>query len=240
MKRWLLFDIDGTLARSGQRLETEMVERLQQLVKLEGYELVAVGGGVYTKIGWQLGDALSSFSFVFSECGCVLHDRHGVLLSTRSLKTHPLYPMIDRLIKKALHFLSTVDYELTGHLIDRRSGLVYISLIGMTADEEERRYFLALDHEHHYITRLLDELITECPPGIDIVKGGSVGIAIYPTEWDKEQVLEFFPDMSDEIHYVGDRHQPGGNDHRILHHPRVHGHPTDSPQQTLKLLRDNF
>jgi hypothetical protein len=163
-----------------------------------------------------------------------------VLVSTRSIKRHPLYPVIDRLVKKALHFLSTVDYELTGHLIDRRSGLVYISLIGMTADEEERQYFLALDRQYDYITRLLQELTSDCPSGIDIVKGGSVGIALYPSEWDKEQVLEFFPDMSDEIHYVGDRHQPGGNDHRILHHPRVHGHPTDSPQQTLKLLRDNF
>jgi phosphomannomutase len=235
MTRWLLFDIDGTLARSGQRLETEMVERLQQLVT-SGYELVAVGGGVYTKIGWQLGEALSSFSFVFSECGCVLHDRHAVLLSMRSLKTHPLYPTIDRLVKKALYFLSTVDYELTGHLVDRRSGLVYISLIGMTADEEERRHFIELDRECNYITRLLHELTSDCPSGIDIVKGGSVGIAIYPTEWDKEQVLDFFPDTSDEIHYFGDRYQLGGNDYRILHHPRVVGHPTDSPTETLQLL----
>jgi phosphomannomutase len=234
-KTILLFDVDGTLAYSGCSLDESMIEALKRLVA-RGYELGIVGGGTYEKIHHQLGSVQKYFEHIFSECGCVHHDRSGALLSRRDLRQHPLYPAVDILLKKALAFLSTVDYPLTGHLIDRRSGIVYLSLIGMSASEEERQMFLQSNAKHHYIDRLITLLQSHCPPGLDVVRGGSVGIAIYPTEWDKVQVLDFYAASDAEIHYFGDKYKIGGNDYRLLHHPRVIGHPVDSSNHTLDFL----
>jgi len=234
-KTILLFDVDGTLAHSGCALDGPMIEALERLVA-RGYELGIVGGGTYEKIHHQLAAARPLFTDFFSECGCVHHDRNGILLSRRELRLHPLYPAVDVLIKKALAFLSAVDYPLTGHLVDRRSGIVYLSLIGMSASEEERQMFLQEDRQHHYIHRLLNLLQSHSPEGLDVVRGGSVGIAIYPTEWDKEQVLDFYAASDAEIHYFGDKYNIGGNDYRLLHHPRVIGHPVDSINDTLDFL----
>jgi len=235
----LLFDLDGTLVLSGRSLETPMIQTLESLASK--YQLGIVGGGAYEKIRLQLGEALSLFRYIFSECGCVIHDCHGTLLARHQLSSHPLYPEVGILIKKALAFLATVDYPLTGHFIDRRSGIIYISLIGMSATEEERHMFLSLNEQHHYISRLLTILQKDCPIGLDVVRGGSVGIAIYPTEWDKIQVLDFLSSHDDdsknhEIHFFGDKYTLGGNDYRLITHPSVHGHPTDHPSMTLSLL----
>lgn len=235
MSSLFLFDVDGTLARSGRRLKEDMIAALQGL-RARGHRLGVVGGGTHEKIRSQLGPARSLMTDIFSECGCVHHDADGVLISRRDLRWHTLYPAVDMLIKKALAFLSMVDYPLAGHLIDRRSGIVYVSLIGMSANEEERQMFLQLDAQHHYIDRLLTLLQDQSPQGLDVVRGGSVGITIYPTEWDKEQVLAFYPENTMKIHYFGDKYEAGGNDYRLLHHPRILGHAVDSPDHTLNIL----
>jgi len=83
----------------------------------------------------------------------------------------------------------------------------------------------------------------ECIDKIDVVQGGSVGIAIYPSEYDKIQVLDYFEKNNykyDEISYFGDKYNLGGNDYKLLHHPRVTGYKTDSPEMTNQLLVDNF
>ena len=43
--------------------------------------------------------------------------------------------------------------------------------------------------------------------------GGETGIDIYPASLDKSQVTEYFPNT--DIHFFGDRCEPGGNDHSL-------------------------
>jgi hypothetical protein len=81
--------------------------------------------------------------------------------------------------------LSQVDYTLTGNFVDLRSGIIYISLIGMTATHEERAVFIELDRQHNYRKELIATLkATAQEIGIldDVVisEGGMVGIGLYP------------------------------------------------------------
>lgn len=162
---------------------------------------------------------------------------------TKNLREHALYPKINILVKTALEFLSRVDYMITGNFIDLRNGIIYISLVGMSATEEEREAYINLDEEHNYRSRLIDVLIgkarsLEIDTGIQICEGGHVGIAIYPIEYDKEQVMKVLLDKDYvEIHYFGDKYQPNGNDHRLINNPNVIGHPVDSIDDTIEILK---
>ena len=77
------------------------------------------------------------FDHYFSECGCVYYKNttNNKLklekIYEKNIRHHKHYPSIDKLIKQSLDFLSKVEYTLTGNFIDLRTGIIYISLIGI-------------------------------------------------------------------------------------------------------------
>jgi len=241
MKKILLFDLDGTLAESGNKMDNEMTNILQ-LVKNKGYEIGIVGGGKFDKIVYQI-DSGVTFDHIFSECGSVYYKWDGNKheeIYRKNLREHQTYNDINLLIKEALLFLSKVDYTLTGTFIDRREGLIYLSLIGMQANNDERKYFMDLDKKFKYRKNLLEILNNKAKElgvfeKLDIREGGSVGIAIYPKEWNKTQVLDVLDDYKN-IHYFGDKYEEGGNDYELIIHSRVTGKPVDSVEDTKKFL----
>jgi phosphomannomutase len=235
----ILFDIDGTIAESSHKIDDEMKEIIDEISKK--YILGVVGGGKYDKIKSQLDDRFEKFEHIFAECGCVYY-RNSTNIYTKNLRQHETYKYINFLIKEALLFLSSVDYMLSGHFIDLRNGIVYISLIGMDATQEEREYFMNLDKQKNYRKKLLDGLKeSSCSLGVDdkldILEGGCVGIGIYPKEYDKIQVLEYLKEYK-KIYYFGDKYQEGGNDYQIINHKSVIGYGVDSVNMTKKFLRD--
>lgn len=244
----LLFDVDGTIAESGQMIELSMKDTMRSLIN-KGYHLGIVGGGKLDKILQQLGEN-NQIHHYFSECGCVYYrnqslDNNQSLehVYTKNIRDHELYPSINLLVKKALYFLSQVEYTITGNFIDLRNGIIYISLIGMSANVAERQYFIELDKQHEYRKKLLDILQTAADEmnilsKLNIYEGGSVGIAIYPKEYDKVQVLEYLQDKYKTIHYFGDKYRETGNDHHLINHPDVVGHCVDSPNDTFNILHN--
>jgi phosphomannomutase len=248
MNKILLFDIDGTLVESGQSIGKEMALILNSL-KEKGYPLGVVGGGKLEKILQQFGKEIY-FSHYFSECGSLYHINklsNGLLpieIYKKDIRNHKLYNEINILIKCSLNYLSNVSYTITGHFIDLRSGLVYVSLIGLSANLDERIYFLNLDKKYNIRKELLQLLYNKAKElniyeEISITEGGSVGIAIYPKEFDKIQVLDTITkeDYS-EIHYFGDKYEKDGNDYNIINDERVIGHRVDNPNDTIKILKD--
>jgi len=241
MRRILLFDIDGTIAESSKSVGPEMKTAIRKKV-VEGWDVGIVGGGKLDKALSQLGDL--EMNHYMTECGCVYHrgrERELELIHIRSIREHPLYTKINVLIKKALYYLSQVDYTLTGNFVDLRSGIIYISLIGMTATHEERSVFIELDRQHNYRKELIATLKATAQEigildGVVISEGGMVGIGLYPKEFDKVQVVECIQDAYDEIHYFGDKYETDGNDYHLLHHESVIGHKVDSVEDTLREL----
>lgn len=232
-------DIDGTIAESGQSVSVISRSVLNELLrKNDSYELGIVGGGKYEKIINQLEDL--SMTHIFSENGCVYH-KNGKEQFRKNIRSHPLYSHMNILVKLALAFLANVDYLLTGQLIDLRSGIIYISLIGTQANLEERAYFIALDKQFKYREKLLKILKDKTTSlgiadRIDVLLGGSVGIGIHPHEWDKVQVLDHIDSNYESIHYFGDKYEPDGNDYRLLNDSRVIGHKVNSVKETVEIL----
>lgn len=243
MKPLLLFDVDGTIADSGKTIDLDILNTLTELTK--NYDLGIVGGGKYEKIIEQASNT-TIFTHLFAECGCVYYKLNSnlsnyQLVYKKNIRVHLLYKQINQLIKVALGFLSKVDYDLTGHFIDLRNGIIYISLIGMVANDEERKYFIEFDKKQNIRKTLIDLLVQKAIElkinnQVKILEGGSVGIGIYPVEYGKSQVLDSLTDYTN-ISYFGDKYTPDGNDYELITHPEIKGYPVDSLSDTLNILK---
>lgn len=243
-KQLFLFDVDGTIADSGKRISAEIVALFNLMPS--DIEIGIVGGGMFDKIANQVRHH-PRISRVFSECGCVYHRRqkNGLMeeMYRKDVREHADYGAIQSIIKTALRFLSEVSYPLAGHMIDVRSGIVYISLVGLSASDAERVAYFTVDHRHGIRRALLkilgDKLAEEgLLKRISVVEGGSVGIAVYPSEYDKVQVLNSLSIGSyKKIVYFGDKYDKNGNDFALLSHPSIVGVKVDSPRDTLHKLR---
>ena len=252
MKNLFLFDVDGTIADSSQKIIDEMAIVLNGLKK-ENVEIGIVGGGKLDKILDQM-DNKVVFNHYFSECGTIYHYNCSNIkneielkeIYKKNIRYHHTYIKINILVKHCLNFLSNVDYILSGHFVDLRSGIIYISLIGLTATLEERAYFMNLNKLNNYRSKLIQSLKNlsinlKISNKVDIVEGGSVGIAIYQSEYDKIQVLDCFSELEyDKIYYFGDKYELNGNDYKLLNDKRVIGVKVDNFQDTIKYIVSNF
>lgn len=241
MKNLFLFDLDGTLCIPSYTIEDKMIENLK-LLKEQDVEIGIVGGGGFSKIITQIDNRII-FDHVFCECGSVYYKYNYntetyELIYINKLLYHTEWSNINILIKKSLEFLSKVDYILSGNFIDRRNGLVYISLIGNSAIKEERDNFIELDKIHNYRENLMEILQnSNKSDNIEIVYGGLVGIAIYPKEWNKVQVLKKIEiNTYNKIYYFGDKYLENGNDYLLINHKDVCGIKVDSPDDTMDYL----
>lgn len=248
-KSIFLFDVDGTLVESGQKISQQHANILNKLKENPKNEIGIVGGGDIKKIICQMDNKIY-FNHYFSECGCVYHtldekENKNNLEEKykKNIRNHNLYLKINILIKKALEFLSRVDYTLTGNFIDLRCGIIYISLIGMSATNEEREYFKTIDKKEKIREQLLEILLKEAEKinvldKVSILEGGSVGISIYPIEYDKIQVLETIKkEHYDNIYYFGDKYLSSGNDYHLINHKDTIGYKINNIENTYEILQ---
>jgi phosphomannomutase len=68
--------------------------------------------------------------------------------------------------------------------------------------------------------------------------GGQISFDVFPKGWDKTYCLQHLEkDKFEEIHFFGDKTDPGGNDHQIFTDPRTIGHKVTSPADTMRQLQ---
>ena len=164
----------------------------------------------------------------------------------KDIRRHILYDKINILIKECLSYFSKVQYTLTGHFIDLRCGIIYISCIGMQATEEQGNYFKSLNNNDIIRKELLDILHNKIQElniknEISVTYGGTVGIAIYPREYDKIQILQTLThDKYNKIIYFGDKYEIDGNDHLLIQSDKVIGHKIDNVSDTYRILKEQY
>jgi phosphomannomutase len=241
-----VFDIDGTLAESGKLIDLQILQLLNKLKTKFGCELGLCGGGKFEKACTQALDT-NLFDHIFAECGCDYRKYNPEIneykvVCEQNIRSHRLFKEINVLIKYCLKFISEMDYNLGGHMIDIRKGIVYVSLIGMTATDKEREEFIALDQANGYRNQLVSQLnrlitVLGCDNQIQVMIGGQVGITLMPIAHDKVQILNHLdPSVYKQIKYFGDKYELGGNDHTIMKNSRVQAYRVSSPEETKKLI----
>ena len=116
----------------------------------------------------------------------------------------------------------------------------------MNATDLERKYFINLEKKFNYREMLLlllknKALELDILDKVHIVLGGSVGIAIYPSEFDKQQIMNHIKKEDyDSIHYFGDKYEDNGNDYLLLNHRDIIGHKVNNCLDTYNKLESIF
>ena len=247
----IIFDVDGTLVESSYKMDQKHANIINQLKK--HYEIGICGGGTLEKILEQM-DKKVYFDHYFTECGCVYHknsakNKNHLKLEhvyTKNIRNHKLYQYINELVKSALKFIGNVDYLLSGHFIDLRNGIIYISCIGMQATYEERQMFIEKDKIEFIREKLINKLKENAKSlnildEVSIKLGGSVGIALYPNEYDKKQILKTIHEFDyKNIIYFGDKYDREGNDYYLINAPQVKGHKVDNIEQSYEILEKYY
>lgn len=249
MNNIIIFDIDGTLAESSCQINQKHALILNELKKK--YEIGICGGGTLEKALNQMNN-LIYFDHYFTECGCVYHknnsrtDIHLEEIYKKNIRDHELYKNINILIKIFLKYLSECDYELSGHFIDLRNGIVYLSCVGMQATLNERDIFKKRDKESNIRNEILNILRKKAidlriQDKISINLGGSVGIGVYPIEYDKIQILNtILPKKYNKIIYFGDKYDQDGNDYNIINDKNVIGYKINNIEDTFSIIKNKL
>lgn len=243
IKKLVLFDVDGTLTPARQEASSEITIFLVELRKRLTTGIV--GGSDLVKQQEQIGDnAVHDVDYNFSENGLVAYKK-GELIGKQSFAKHIGEDNIKRLVNFILHYIADLDIPIKrGTFIEFRNGMLNVSPIGRNCSKEERNQFEEYDlkPENDVRKKMVAVLQKEFSDlNLTYSIGGQISFDVFPQGWDKTYCLNYIKDGEfDEIHFFGDKTFQGGNDYEIFTHPRVIGHTTTGPEDTIKQCKELF
>lgn len=205
-----IFDVDGTLTPSRQLINPKFKEFFTQFCIDNDVYLVT--GSDYAKTQEQLGDYLLRWPIFVYNCSGNEVWAKGNLVKQKSW-TAPA-----ELITILEGWLQSSSFPLrTGQHIETRSGTINFSILGRGATLAERKMYVEWDtanRERETIAYVINSEFSDITASI----GGETGLDIYPTGWDKSQILQDFNLREDNLYFFGDKTMPGGNDYPLAKH----------------------
>lgn len=241
VKKLVLFDVDGTLSKPRAEATEEMKHFLQTLKKKVVVGIV--GGSDLVKQQEQMGaNVVNEVNYSFSENGLVAY-KDGALVGKKAINDHLGEANIKRIINFSLKYISELDIPIKrGTFIEYRAGMLNVSPIGRNCSRDERNAYELFDLEHNIRKNFIIALQKELSD-LDLVYsiGGQISFDVFPKGWDKTFCLNYIGESEyEEIHFFGDKTFPGGNDYEIFTHPRVIGHTTTGPADTIAQCKALF
>ena len=204
--RKYIFDVDGTLTPSRKKIEHEFWAPF--LIFCRHNHVSLVTGSDRQKTLEQLGlDICYTVKRVYNCSGCDVYE-----------KDKNVYRDTWKPSDEVRQFLQDeLDYSQfrirTDPHIEERPGCINFSILGRGANWTEREVYKEWDkdeHEREMIARRFNERF----PDLYATVGGQTGLDIAPLGRDKSQILRDFS-KDDDIHFLGDRIEKGGNDHTL-------------------------
>ncbi|KAK7031384.1 eukaryotic phosphomannomutase [Favolaschia claudopus] len=243
-KKLVLFDVDETLTLARQAASPEMIQTLSALKRK--FAIGVVSGSNLVKISEQLSvngrNVIEDFDYVFCENGLVAY-KQGKLLESQSFIKSVGEDRYKPFVNFILHYIADLDVPIKrGTFVEFRNGMVNVSPLGRNATIAERNEFEAFDKKHNIRVNFIKAIKEKFPDyGLTYSIGGKISFDIFPHGWDKTYSLRHVEDEQfEEIHFVGDKTQPGGNDYEIFSDSRTIGHSVDGPTETIRLLNETF
>ncbi|XP_034935465.1 phosphomannomutase 2 [Chelonus insularis] len=234
-----LFDVDGTLTKPRQKIETSIEQSLFELAKKEKFDIGVVGGSDLDKLKEQLGgnDIFKKYKYVFAENGLIAY-KNGKQLPSESIQQFIGEDALQDLIDFCLKYISELKLPFKrGTFIEFRTGMINVSPVGRNCSQKERIQFYEYDKEHQIREKFILALKKKFPDlALTYSIGGQISFDIFPFGWDKTYCLRHI-DEYDEIHFFGDKTRKGGNDYEIYESDLTVGHRVDSPEDTIKQVK---
>jgi len=214
-----VFDVDGTLTPSRGKMDYQFKAFFNTFCLVNDVYLVT--GSDKEKTIEQIGETYNLAKVVYN---CSGNDVYSSGVNIRSKEWTAPKELMDLMYG----WLQASSFPLrTGNHIEERPGCVNFSIVGRNATLSERKLYIKHDLENKERESIAYQINLEFPE-ITAKVGGETGIDIYPTGWDKGQILYDFNDF-DRVIFFGDKMEQDGNDYPLaskLKHPSKAIHVT--------------
>ena len=251
MLKLIAFDLDDTLAPSKTPMDDDMVAGLSDL--LEVIDVCIISGGTYEQFTTQViarlpvGPSLSRLHLM-PTCGTQYYRMRGD--EWTQVYSEPLSDEERRAASDALRDVArslglwAPDAEVFGERIEDRGSQITFSALGQQAPVDLKH---AWDPDGAK-RLLLRERVQDLLPDLEVRAGGSTSIDITRRGIDKAygmgMLMKSLDLAADEVHFIGDRLEPGGNDFPVRSLD-ISVHQVAGPDETLRHLdelknADNF
>ena len=227
-----IFDVDGTLTPSRQRIDKEFAVWFSKFCDTHAVYLVT--GSDRPKTIEQVGEYIyHQCKRVYNCSGNDVWERDVNVRTSDWALPNDVRMWLTEMLQNSIFALRT------GLHFENRSGMCNFSVVGRNATLGERKYYYKWDCEHLEREKIAIEL-ERLFPALSATVGGETGIDIYPLGLDKSQIMVDFAD-SDKLFFFGDKICASGNDLSIAQAVKAHNgvaYPVEDWQETFKILVD--
>ena len=243
MSKVYIFDVDGTLTPSRQKLTEKFKKFFEQWVLKNNFYLVT--GSDLPKLQEQMNGMELHSSGIFTCCGNeywqsdpAVHPKHCDLIYENKFK------IPENLLTYLGYELRMTDYPVkAGNHIENRGSMLNFSMVGRNCTQIQREDYYRYDNlmgERERISKHIRDQWKD----LDAVIGGQISIDIYPKGKDKSQIFDIIQQerlvQADEYIFIGDRTMKGGNDYPLAKlMDKTHNcsyYQTENPEQTQQIL----
>ncbi|MEA2521864.1 MAG: phosphomannomutase [Actinomycetota bacterium] len=218
MERLIVFDLDGTLARSKSSLDGEMVVLLNELLRVA--KVAVISGGDWPQFQTQLLarnlDTVGLANmFLLPTCGAKFYSSRDGRWEQRYSEdlTAPQKQKIADSLQEAMTTLGFAPEKTWGEVIEDRGTQITMSALGQQAPLEEKERWDPDFTKRKKMQSLLEGLI----PEFSVRLGGTTSIDVTRPGIDKAYGIGKLRDILDiptsRMIFIGDALFPGGNDY---------------------------
>jgi phosphomannomutase len=243
--RLIVADLDGTLSRSKTPMDQEMAQLILEILKHKAFAVIS--GGSYTQFQKQFLVSLEGRSknltrlYLFPTCATsmymIKHHQWEKIYGTNLPENDK--KQIREAFKKAL---KEADFEkpkkIYGEQVEDRETQVTFSAFGQLAPFEVKSQWDPKGEKRLHIISFLAKYL---PEGYEAKLGGTSSIDITREGIDKaygiRKIEEKLGFKTDEIFFVGDRMEEGGNDYPVKA-TGVVCQAVEGPEETKKIFRE--
>jgi phosphomannomutase len=203
-----IFDVDGTLTPSRQKIDEEFKYFLSNFMDM--YPTYIVTGSDKSKTVEQLGEDLFNKAVMSFNCsGNEIWVKDKIIYKSDWTLPYEVEEFILELLNQSKFPIRT------GNHIEKRNGSVNFSIVGRNANMNEREHYIKWDKETSERLRIVNKLMHRFE-NIDVVVGGETGIDIFDKGKDKSQAIEKIKVYDkDALYFFGDQIFENGNDYTI-------------------------
>ena len=223
-KKLIAFDLDDTLAVTKSPISDRMGKLLVEL--LNNYDVCIISGGSLELFQMQVIDRLEATPLQLSRlhlmptCGTRYY-RYEKISEEWTLQyaedlTKKEKGKISHALEKAAKSLGIWDIKVYGERIEDRNSQVTYSVLGQLAPAEKKYEWAAKNQE----TKLrLREIVAKELLDLEVRLGGTTSVDVTRIGVDKaygmQKLIEALDISKDEILFIGDKLQEGGNDYPV-------------------------
>ena len=228
----LVFDVDGTITPSREKIDPAHAEVLMELSKK--VDIYFLTGSDFAKTKEQLGDLTKIAKGSYQCAG------NELWVDDKLVKSVPEFNMSKVMVQWCKQQLDLSPFPVrTGKKhIDLRPGMMNFSIIGRGCTKKQRQQYIKYDqktNEREQLARDFNDIFHRYSAQI----AGETGIDVCEEGRDKGQVYKPLQEVYNSIIFFGDDTQEGGNDYPFAKQIQSFPHRcfhVSGPEETFEAL----